>query len=163
MRTGMFLDKSKETPEIRTARKALQDLVDVSGTDTVSRLSAEFTAPSAVEAWRSWGYKLSSGTPCVCRLIHGGGGCTQWSTRVPESSYKHEVPGADHTSLLLKGGKPALLLTQPYSLSHEDIQELVAFADKSGLEISIRADVSTHFPGHTLAVALTKKKENPHA
>jgi hypothetical protein len=45
------------------------------------------------------------------------------------------------------------LISEPYGLCHDDLREILAFADKYALNVSISA-TSHHFPTRTVSVAL---------
>jgi len=50
------------------------------------------------------------------------------------------------------------LIVEPYGLDGESLRDLLAFADRFGLTVSISA-TSHHFPTRTLAVFLTPREE----
>lgn len=45
------------------------------------------------------------------------------------------------------------LISEPYDICHDDLREILAFADKYALNVSISA-TSHHFPTRTVSVAL---------
>jgi hypothetical protein len=63
----------------------------------------------------------------------------------------------DHLSRLvvLETGR-TLFRSEPYGIDGEDLRQLVALAGE-GWDISIRPELSTHFPGCTMAVIVTRQ------
>jgi hypothetical protein len=48
------------------------------------------------------------------------------------------------------------LIVEPYDLSHEELRDILAFADKYTLNVSISA-ITFHFPTRTLAISFTPR------
>ena len=65
-------------------------------------------------------------------------------------------PWQDHMSLWNKEGKPHVFVSEPYSLSMEDVKALIADCEAEGLTFYINTD-SKWNPGRTVAVFVTKK------
>lgn len=105
------------------------------------------------------GYRLSSGHPCVARLLGKpcGESYLRWPYEPRENTPPCSPPGCDHPALLLKDGKPSLFVFQPYGLHGATLVELVAFCQRWGLHCSVDARFSWHFPGVTLLVSLSKR------
>jgi hypothetical protein len=71
-------------------------------------------------------------------------------------------PGADHSSLWNRDGKPVVFVTQPYSLGVDTMRELVAFCDRWGLDACVSAWPSWHYPAAVVTVEITRKGESLH-
>ena len=97
------------------------------------------------------GYRRSSGHPCIWRLL--GQSCTP-ATQMDRPC---APPATDHASLWLREGQPAFFLSEPYALHITVLVEIVAFAQKHGLDVAITAAMSPHFPGATVGVKYTRK------
>jgi hypothetical protein len=50
------------------------------------------------------------------------------------------------------------LVVEPYDLDHESLRDLLAFADRYSLNLTISA-VSSHYPTRTVAIFLTPREE----
>lgn len=58
----------------------------------------------------------------------------------------------DHTSLYRRPDGTRTVVTEPYWLRLREMRDLVAYADKYGLDVTVSASQSAWFPGVTLAV-----------
>lgn len=79
-------------------------------------------------------------TACIGRLIAGGDACHH--TGLPmngDASVQppHHPPHADHTELWLRDGAPEVFSMHLYDLHRDELQELLEFADRHGLEMSV--------------------------
>lgn len=141
---------SKPSPEYRAAVDAVRALLPFG--DLPGRAYAEATAERALEWWQGQSergrLRQSNGAPCVERLL--GKRCRYAS----DEDHTCQPPGSDHPSLWLLDGKPTLYVTQPYSLSWESLGGIVDFCRARGLEASVSAASSWHFPGWTVAVVI---------
>lgn len=118
----------------------------------VERIFAQVTSISFLNRFLGKDLKLSRSTPCVAKLL--GERCTNgWRC----GSGRCLPPCADHTALITKDGKPHYLVTQPYGLSGDIIRQTVAWADEHGLDFSIDARGSWHFPSQTLLIVFWKR------
>lgn len=130
---------------------------NVSQSDDIYRVVSGFEADKRMQIWADANeLKLSSGVPCVNRLL--GKPCRSHNGPHLECP---DIPGADHTSLWLKDGKPAVIATQPYALTWEILQELMVFCQEYGLRSDISAWGSWHFPGRTVLVCLMPQEPKP--
>lgn len=138
---------SRPSQQYLKAVDELLILLHQEGGDSVNRAFAEISTESRLKSWKQK-YKFSSGHPCLNRLQ--GKRCDGMN---PLSC---RPPGADHTSLLFQLGKPVSFISQPYGLGWSTLKELVELCSKRGLEASIDASTSWHFPGRTLLVDITR-------
>ena len=65
----------------------------------------------------------------------------------------------DHISFWNKGGKPYAVVGQPYSLSGEDMADILKNCNERGLEFCLKTWPAWHYPGHVLFIEF-RKKEN---
>jgi hypothetical protein len=94
----------------------------------------------------------------ICLLRLGGlsvGKRPAWFRRIVERDFGGHF-SADWFDHHARAGDA--LVVEPYGLCHEDLRDLLAFAGKYGLSVSISA-TSQHFPTRTLAVFLTPREE----
>jgi hypothetical protein len=94
--------------------------------------------------------------PCAYRLL--GRQCPYGAIDQMRPEGKCLPPSADHTTLWLRGGKPFCLVTQPYSLSWETMQQVVEWARALDLRVEVSSVASWHFPGWTLALIITAEE-----
>jgi hypothetical protein len=136
----------KQPKEYHEAVAALCSLGDAGDWDLVLRAFAETVADRRRENFaRHYGVTPSrSGHPCVNRLL--GKPCRDICP---------PIPGSDHTSLWLKGGRPWGIVTQPYGIS--SVHQMAEFAGRYNLEMTVDAWLSWHFPGSTVLVLFKKK------
>lgn len=118
------------------------------------RVFAEIAATRRLESLHALGYKKSSGKPCIHRLL-AHKTCLRSDVRADGCW----PPAADHVTLWLRDGKPAMLVSQPYGLRYEDLKATVEYAEENGLRVFIDAALSWHYASATLAVILTRKGE----
>jgi hypothetical protein len=65
-----------------------------------------------------------------------------------------QLPDADHRSLWVHEGKPAVYVSQPYALTMTKLRRLVRFCDEHGLTALVDSWPAWHFPGRVLHVAV---------
>jgi hypothetical protein len=98
--------------------------------------------PERMELWRLGGLVVGK-TPAWFRKIvqkdFEGRFCADW--------YDHPSRGGDS------------LIVEPYDLSGKSLRDLLAFADRYALNVSISA-TSYHYPTRTIAVFLTPRRES---
>ena len=136
--------ENKRTPEWLPTVEALVRLGE-----HATPAFAEATATHRLLRYaQKWGLKRSRGTPCVQRLL---------ARRCSEDCEDHRPPGADHVSFWLRDGKPYSYVFQPYGIGPEQFRDLAAFAERVGLDVSIEALASWHYPGDTVLVELTPR------
>ena len=98
---------------------------------------------------------ISKGKPCVGRLI--GRPCPQKLSGYGGCIGQCLPAGHDHTSLILRHGKPYAIVTQPYSVDGSQIRSMLAWADRYGLTMYLDAERSWHLHGRTLLVEFRRK------
>jgi excisionase family DNA binding protein len=129
-------------------------LIEIEGLDKAYRAFSE-AAWSYIEKEIMTGFTRKRGAHvCLYRLLG--------KNRCP-NSFEHpcdspNIPGQDHLSEWVLGGKTELIVSQPYHLSYEAIKQLVAFCEERGLRADISGN-SWHFPGRTIKVDITVNKE----
>ena len=70
-------------------------------------------------------------------------------------------PGADHTVMLNKDGKPHTYISEPYHFTLDTMRETVTMCDSLGLDCAIQG-FSFWFPDNTMLVQYTRQDELPH-
>lgn len=140
----------KPSPLYREAVLALSRLIEAEGIDQTERASAEALSEPLLEQWKKTiGATRSQGQPCLNRLL-GGRHQEHWnSDRV---CHPCRIPISDHTTSWIKNGKPVCILSQPYSLSTENMREIVATCEEWDLSVTVRTGPGFHFPGRILSV-----------
>lgn len=96
----------------------------------------------------------ASTTACIGRLIGGWGGCKHgWNQPrdVPDDHPPCNPPHSDHADLWLRDGEPAAFTMHLYDVDQEVLDDVLAFADTHGLEVSVEAG-SWYFPGRTTLI-----------
>jgi hypothetical protein len=123
------------------------------GNEEHLRVVATSLAARRVDHQNAWakrrGYKLSSGHPCIQKLLHKR--CQHNRTCSP--------PGVDHPSMWIWGRRPIFYIFQPYYLEGDTVIELAKFCMEHELEFSITAESSWHFPGLTTTVEINRKAD----
>lgn len=76
--------------------------------------------------------------------------------KLPGVEELRRAPGSDHTRLFLKDKRPHIFTSEPYGLGWDDLKEIVAYCKEHGLEASVDAWDSWHFPGCTLLLQYRK-------
>jgi hypothetical protein len=110
-------------------------------------------------AWaRGHGLQRSRGHPCLARLV--GKSCWVYKMAGIHTPLKEviscDLPGSDHVSFWLKGGRPAAYVMQPYEVSSESLDGIFEFCKKHKLKVSISTDKSWHNPGKTTLIVIYK-------
>ncbi len=146
----MFVELSERTPSYQKAVASLQELAAAEGVNKAERAFAEAVSD---EIRRRETEGLRESTSCCIKWLlgrrcyyHGGG----------NDRHACEPPATDHASLWNKNGKPEMFVSQPYGISWRQLRAIVAFCEAHGLEVSIDARGSWHFPGRTLRVTYRK-------
>ena len=134
------------------AVRVLAELAEREGLDDAGRAWAEVASALVkrrfCEHWRV--RPAPNVTNCVGRLVGR-------RHRPPFYVCDHcNPPGTDHPWLFLRNGKPTLFVSQPYTLSWDEMQRLVDWCRERGLRADVSADESWHFPGRTLAVRIAR-------
>jgi len=103
------------------------------------------------------GLTRAKGHPCVHRLLdfHCAPAMAESCDCVP--------PFTDHPSLWMKDGKPHCLVSQPYEMDMESIEDITAFCKQHGLSFTIDAYPAFHFPTRALFVVFqpAEKSDGP--
>lgn len=144
----MFLRLKERTPSYETAVVALRRLSE-EDPDLMGRAFAEVDS-DITKKWVTKGLRRSSGSQSHLRLLGK-------NPRLRAELDQHLPFFADHTDLWLKEGRPFSWTTQPYSMSADGIKELAGLIDL-GLDATISAHRSWHFPGSTVMIELQKSK-----
>ncbi len=137
-----------ESELIRTVRSL------IGGEGSPTRAFAEGIKYHMLESFKK-GYdvdKVTSGRKCLKRLKNKH--CTH-----PCS--EHAIPGADHSDLWLRDGKPALATYHIYDIGWGKLQEIVDWCRERGYEASVVA-WSWYFPTSTVMVVITRQDEDPY-
>jgi hypothetical protein len=71
---------------------------------------------------------------------------------------EHEFKGTEHDWMDHPSSDGDTLIYEPYDLSHKALVDLLDFADRFGLSVSISA-LSAHYPTRTVAIFLTPREE----
>jgi hypothetical protein len=130
---------------------ALQKLAEVEGCDAAERAAKAVLGPIREKRFRDRPrLKKAGGRLCAKRL--SGKTCTVAGAAGCECFPK---VASDHNSLWNVAGKPAVYLAQPYGLSLDEMESIVNYCRKFGLQCTIDAANSWHFPGRTLNVEIT--------
>lgn len=82
---------------------------------------------------------------------------TSWANPRREGLVECILPGSDHTTFWLKGGRPAVYATQPYQLSSANLDKIIEFCKHYRLELRISTDDSWHNPGETTLVMVARR------
>lgn len=153
--------KSKPTEKYLKAVDALNDLLsEENGGDSVHRAFAEVVQ----ERWRDDYLAREKLKPahgrhvCIHRLI--GKRCpedTARGTYADATCASHYIPRADHLSEWRAEDGKRYIVSQPYGRwDYNSLKELIAFCDRLGLEATIDASRSWHFPGWTMLVEIQR-------
>ena len=137
----------------RQAVNACRALLQAEGDDGVRRAYAESTTNAIRDGYlRFWRLKPSrSDHVCVQRLK---------GERCPDDLSHLKLRGADHLSEWTDGKKTVLIVSQPYHLHYETLEQVVAFCQANGLRADVEAESAWHFPGATLLITFKREKKN---
>lgn len=155
-----FVARAHQTPAYREAVRALQAVVAVAGpgVPTATQAFAE-----AVWEQHKTEYAASRGLTesktnhaCIRRLL--GRQCRSGGV---EREARGDLPpcwppGADHSSLWNRDGKPVVFVMQPYPMSYATVRELVDFCERWGLQFSVSPWPSWHYPGAVVTLEITR-------
>jgi hypothetical protein len=106
---------------------------------TVPTREARFAG--SIELWRLDGLEV--------------GKLPAWFRRIVDRDFNGHL-SADWFDHFAKDG--GALVVEPYNLDLESTQDLIQFAEKYGLRLSISA-MSQHYPTRTLSISLTPREE----
>lgn len=151
-----FMKEESKSALYQKAVRCVAELIEAEGLDVAERAVAEALATPRSEAFvKRYGVSLSQGAACLKRLTGG----KHIGTVEHAIGAECRAPSADHDTLWLKGGKPHIYMSEPYSLGLKAIGKMHEVATALGLDVRVTAD-SPYFPGRTLQVLFTK--ENRH-
>lgn len=153
----MFMKPKERSEAYLAAVKALRTLIESEGLNNAGRAYAEASNDAIKDSFiKREGVTPAGGRTCVRRLL--GKKCTLGhpSEIRGEASHSCLPPGSDHCSLWNKGGKASVLVSQPYSLSHTTLKEILHFCEVNGLRVDIDIMPTWHFPGAVIGVVYRK-------
>lgn len=134
--------------------ETIRTLIEREEVDAAYRAFAE-AAWKYIETRVMGGLKLKGdGHICIHRLL----GEKKCPDSFENPCLSNNIPGQDHLSEWVEDGETKAIVSQPYYFSYETMKETVKFCEKHGLRADISAE-SWHFPGRTLRVDYTLKKE----
>jgi len=147
---GRFLS-STPTPRQLKAVRALRELVDAEGIDSVNCVYAEAVSERRLKEWTAKNGREINGHRCTRRILdlrcNGGKGC---------DGGNYPVPGSDHVTFWRREGAPPIYVSQPYALTLSDTRDLVAYADRHNLDVTV-SPYSFYFPGETLMIKVQRR------
>lgn len=148
---GAFVAQARKSADYIRVVNMLRALPDE---DAAHRAFAEATHESRLLKWaKQRELKRSDGHACIARLL--GRRCMMLDPRPRnQEGPPCTPPGADHSDLWIRGGKPVVYTTQPYQLSHKHLVELVEFCNRWGLEVKVDTWPGGHFPGSVLWIEI---------
>lgn len=153
-----FVSPDRRSELYESALTAIRALAEAEGTDLATRAYAEATWDLDRDGYAaSRKLKLANGPVCIQR-IHGKR-CREFSSY--GTRCECHPPADDHPSLWNKERKPERYLSQPYSLSTEDLRQVVAFVDRFDLDVVVTPWPSFHFPGSILSVEYRRRDGEP--
>lgn len=76
---------------------------------------------------------------CVCQIVHG-------RCKRPHADDFELLGWRDHSTLWMRGGRPAVLVAQPYQLTPYDVERLAALDAHAGIHLELRGEGSWY--GH---------------
>lgn len=133
-----------QSASYQRAVEALRLVAEEEGLDPAQRAVAEALSELRQAAWiKRHGLEQSDGSIHWLELLGRRPGGEEQLLR---------LPGDDHVSLWLKGGKPDVYVSQPYALGVDTLREMARMADDHGLDVHVDAKSSWWFPGHTLFI-----------
>lgn len=92
-------------------------------------------------------YRLKGSRQCKCYRVSGG-----------RPVYRPiNIPRGDHLSEWMQDGHTVAILSQPYGMGHETLEETLQFCKEHDLEMRIDTYPSFHYPGAVLSVLFTRK------
>ena len=146
-----FVEWRKQSPEYRAAVEALFVLSRAEyGTGLVERAAAEVLA------------QLRYAEEAASARYSRAPDCIEWleSGRVPRSLTSLTLPPrSDHMRSFRDDKGRRVLVSEPYGLGTAALRETVQLADEHDLEVFVDAGYATHFPGRTLYVRFTRRRD----
>jgi hypothetical protein len=143
---------SRPSPAYDAARRALAQVLEDEGLDAVERAVADATWAARLARFGDGKSGPGDAHVCLHRLL--GERCPDSRKRSCDSPPR--LLTGQHTSEWQQNGHTVAIVSQPYALAHDDLQGYLAVCARHGLQLTVSAETSWHFPGHSLAVILTR-------
>lgn len=149
--------KPDPSDRFRALVDEVQTFVETAGLDDLERAVGVAAEASLHDRFREeYGITAeASGRPCIARL---------WDRECRHDSLTseapHQPPHADHASLWLVDGDPAVYSVHLYDLPDEHVRDLADFADEYGLCLRIEP-YSLYWPGRTTLVTFARSAYDP--
>lgn len=140
------MENIRDTPaDELSAIRALQKIHDRKG--SADRVFAAAMRDRLEKEWAEEnGLCRAEGHICIHRLLDFH--CPP----VVQDTCELMPPHTDHASLWIKDGRPHCLVSQPYELEMEDIEEIIDFCKEHDLSFDIDGYPGFHFPSRVLFV-----------
>jgi hypothetical protein len=144
---------SRPTPLYTSGLDLMQKLIHEEGIHAAEALYADVLGgPRKQQFARDELAKPQRGPHvCVHRLV-GAAKCLEMPPGICDT-LTPTLPASDHLSEWRsnagRGGKTVAIVSQPYSLSNQDLQEIVSRCQSDGLQAEVSTE-SWHFPGRSL-------------
>jgi len=151
-----------QTPEYLNAVKAIRELAEADNGPALARVALA----DGLNPWQPDGIKpgltrymkendlaISGGRRCVQRLRGKQCGYGRRSF-----ACECDPPGADHSVLFVKDGRPYSYVYQPYHFRTEDIIALAEFCQRTGLQAEFDIFADWHYPANILSIVITASK-----
>ena len=104
-----------------------------------------------VSAWmKRWGLKETTRHVCLHRVAG------KKHKNFLECDYEGPDMGTDHQRMFIFEGKPAVFVSEPYQMTHEQTEALMAYAKEHGLYVSI-TPMSWYNQGQCLHIEVWKR------
>jgi hypothetical protein len=127
-----YVEQKRQTSTYREAVRLLREL---DNDNLADRAFAEAVHDRWEAGWhRRAGLRPSSAHSCISRVL--GKRC--------DDVHCHP-PATDHPSLVVKG-EEVVFVSQPYGLTWDALQAIVDYCRNHGLEATVDASLSWHFP-----------------
>jgi len=133
--------------EMKAALEALERLAAYVGPDAAERVACQFIHHLRLRLFRPY-LRLHS-RPCIARLSKKSHLPYRCPACLPSSL-------REHIGTFVHEDWSKSVISQPYCLTFEELQEIVEFCKANNVRCEINADDSWHFPGRTLAVVFTQ-------
>lgn len=146
---------SQVGPPEQALMEAVTDVIDSEDGD-LTRAFAAAAGEYMLEVFKQqWAVdKRTTGQVCLDRLR--GNQCTRghrWD------DHPHKMPHADHRSLWLREGEPALMVNHLYDLPWSYVTDIVDFCREHGFKATFEA-FSWYFPANTVMVVIEADSES---
>jgi formate-dependent nitrite reductase cytochrome c552 subunit len=95
----------------------------------------------------------AGGHPCFSRLVGKRCGDTVMKSKVGDNRPPCRPPCADHLSMWIRDGKPAVLVSQPYQAYGKDLSDLMSLCVRFDVRCVISSS-SWYYPSGTLLIEM---------